>query len=114
MGNRGIDADDEIEALDQSGGIGKVSQIGGEVMQLHSIWRMSCLNRVRAFLQRNKTDPRYFAERRQSFQSHRTAIAQRCFKIAAPANADPQTIEAMKPISPASNVFRVCFKIRRP
>jgi len=63
MGNRGIDADDKIEALDQSGGICKVSQIGGKVVQLHSIWRMKCLNRLRAFLQGNKTDPRYFTER---------------------------------------------------
>ena len=45
MRNRSIDADDQIEVMDQRRRVGKVMQILGEIVQLHTVRRMGCLSR---------------------------------------------------------------------
>ena len=52
MGDRGIDADHQIEAVDERRRVGEVVQIVGEVVQRNAVRRMGCLGRLRApFLQ---------------------------------------------------------------
>jgi len=45
MHNGRIDADDQIEVMDQRRRVGKVMQILGEIVQLHTVRRMGCLSR---------------------------------------------------------------------
>ena len=70
MHNGRIDADDQIEVMDQRRRVGKVMQILGEIVQLHTVRRMGCLSR-RPLLQRDELHPRYFAKQCQPVESER-------------------------------------------
>ena len=118
MRDRRIDADDEIEVLDESRRVGKVMQIVGEIVQLHAARWTGRLSRRRTFLQRDEADPGYVAERRQSVESDRAATSQEnlarvIHSPASPAESDPQAGKTGKPLAPVSNVRRVCRQIRR-
>src|SRR6516162_2782759 len=115
MRNRGIDADDEIEVLYDSRRVGKVALIVGEIVQFHAMRRMGRCGRGWSNLQRDELHPRYVAKRRQRVESDRAAaIALNLAYVelaASPAQSDPQPGKTGKPLSPVSNVRRVCREI---
>ena len=96
MCDRRIDADYEIEGLDESRRVGKVMQVVGEILQLHAARWTGSLSRRRTFLQRDEADAGYVAKRRQSVESDRAAaIEENLSRVvrtpASPAESDPQT-----------------------
>jgi hypothetical protein len=116
--NRGIDADDEIEVVDQRPRVGKVVEILGEIVQLQTGRRTSRLGRLLAFLQRDELHARYVAERRQCGKGDRAAtieddLAPVARPLASTAQSDPQTGKTGKPLAPMGNIGRLCREIGR-
>ena len=114
MHNGRIDADDQIEVMDQRRRVGKVMQILGEIVQYRAA---DGLPQPPAFLQRDELHPRYFAKQCQPVESERAAtIAVNLPQVelpTSPAQSDPQAGKTGKPRAPMGNIRRVCREIRR-
>src|ERR1700736_1111230 len=109
MYDRRIDADYEIQDLDEIRRVGKVMQVVGEILQLHAARWTGSLSRRRTFLQRDEADAGYVAKRRQSVESDRAAAIEENLPRfvrppASPAESDPQAGRTGKPFAPTSNV----------
>jgi hypothetical protein len=118
MRNRRIDADDEIEVVDQGCRIGKIVKIFREIVHFHAARRTSRLERRWTCLQRDKLYPRYVAKCPQRVETQRAAaiddnLAQVARSPPSLAQSDPQAAKTGEPLAPVSNVRRVCGQIGR-
>ena len=117
MHDRGIDADHQIERLDQSGGIGEIVKFLGPVVQHHAVGRHASLRRRGAFLQRNQGKPRDDGERRVMRQRdgtppiHRLSTGQPTEWRTSPDQPDLLARQSGETVPPGGDLFRVGTQI---